>query len=54
MRQGLEMNHFNLVAALNALEDSDVPICIDTVDWHQAGDEFRKTVLMQGVCVIKP
>ena len=37
----------------DALEDSDLPICVDIVDWHQASDEFRKIVSMQGMCVLQ-
>ena len=38
----------------DAMEDSDVPICVDIVDWHQASDEFKKSVSMQGMSVIEP
>ncbi len=33
----------------NASEDSDLPICVDVVDWNQAGDEFKAMVAKQGM-----
>lgn len=38
----------------DALEDSDLPICVDIVDWHQADDEFRTVVAKQGMSVVQP
>ena len=33
----------------NAFEDSDLPICVDLVDWNQADTEFRTMVTAQGM-----
>ena len=32
-----------------AFEDSDLPICIDVVDWNQADGEFKTMVSKQGM-----
>lgn len=37
----------------DALEDSDCPICVDIVDWHQASEEFRTYVAEQGISVVQ-
>ena len=33
----------------NAFEDSDLPICVDVVDWNQADSEFKAIVVKQGM-----
>ena len=33
----------------NAFEDSDLPICVDVVDWNQADSEFKAMVAEQGM-----
>jgi predicted nucleotidyltransferase len=33
----------------NAFEDSDLPICVDVVDWNQADSEFKAMVAAQGM-----
>ena len=33
----------------NAFEDSDLPICVDLVDWNQADIEFKAMVAAQGM-----
>ena len=33
----------------NAFEDSDLPICVDLVDWNQADNEFKTMVAAQGM-----
>ena len=33
----------------NAFEDSDLPICVDLVDWNQADNEFKAMVTAQGM-----
>ena len=33
----------------SAFEDSDLPICIDVVDWNQADSEFKAMVAAQGM-----
>ena len=33
----------------NAFEDSDLPICVDVVDWNQADSAFRAMVTAQGM-----
>ena len=33
----------------NAFEDSDLPICVDVVDWNQADNEFKAAVAKQGM-----
>ena len=33
----------------NAFEDSDLPICVDVVDWSQADGEFKAMVAKQGM-----
>ena len=38
----------------DALEDSDLPMCVDIVDWNQASDSFRMAVAAQGISVIQP
>ena len=32
-----------------AFEDSDLPICVDVVDWNQADNEFKAMVTKQGM-----
>ena len=32
-----------------AFEDSDLPICVDVVDWNQADTEFKAMVSKQGM-----
>lgn len=32
-----------------AFEDSDLPICVDVVDWTQADSEFKAMVAKQGM-----
>ena len=32
-----------------AFEDSDLPICVDVVDWNQANSEFKTMVSKQGM-----
>jgi uncharacterized protein len=32
-----------------AFEDSDLPICVDVVDWNQADNEFKVMVTKQGM-----
>ena len=32
-----------------AFEDSDLPICVDLVDWNQADSEFKAMVAKQGM-----
>ena len=32
-----------------AFEDSDLPICVDVVDWNQADSEFKAMVARQGM-----
>lgn len=32
-----------------AFEDSDLPICVDVVDWNQADSEFKAMVAAQGM-----
>ena len=32
-----------------AFEDSDLPICVDVVDWNQADSEFKAMVAKQGM-----
>ncbi len=32
-----------------AFEDSDLPICVDVVDWNQADSEFKAMVTRQGM-----
>jgi uncharacterized protein len=32
-----------------AFEDSDLPICVDAVDWNQADSEFKAMVTKQGM-----
>ena len=32
-----------------AFEDSDLPICVDLVDWNQADGEFKAMVAAQGM-----
>ena len=32
-----------------AFEDSDLPICVDVVDWNQANSEFKAMVAKQGM-----
>lgn len=31
-----------------AFEDSDLPICVDVVDWNRADSEFKAMVVKQG------
>ena len=38
----------------DALEDSDLPICVDIVDWNQASDDFRTAVAAQGISIVQP
>ena len=33
----------------NAFEDSDLPICVDVVDWNQSDNEFKAMVTAQGM-----
>lgn len=33
----------------NAFEDSDLPICVDVVDWNQADSAFKAMVTKQGM-----
>ena len=33
----------------SAFEDSDLPICVDVVDWNQAGCKFKAMVTKQGM-----
>ena len=33
----------------HAFEDSDLPICIDVVDWNQADSEFKTMVSAKGM-----
>ena len=33
----------------NAFEDSDLPICVDVVDWNQADSAFKAMVTAQGM-----
>lgn len=33
----------------NAFEESDLPICVDVVDWSQADSEFKAMVAAQGM-----
>lgn len=32
-----------------AFEDSDLPICVDVVDWNRADSEFKAMVVKQGM-----
>ena len=50
----ISLNIRTLGKLKDALEDSNLPICVDIVDWHQASYEFRKTVSMQGMIVFQP
>jgi uncharacterized protein len=38
----------------NAFEDSDLPICVDVVDWNQANSEFKSMVANQGMVELQP
>ena len=33
----------------SAFKDSDLPICVDVVDWNQADSEFKAMVARQGM-----
>ena len=33
----------------SAFEDSNLPICVDVVDWNQADSAFKATVTKQGM-----
>ena len=35
-----------------SFEDSDIPICIDLVDWQQADPDFKTAVAAQGVVAL--
>lgn len=32
-----------------AFEDSDLPVCVDIVDWSQAASEFKAMIIRQGM-----
>lgn len=36
-----------------AFEDSDLPICVDVVDWNQADSEFKAMVVKQGMVELR-
>ena len=36
-----------------AFEDSDLPICVDLIDWNQADPDFKATVLPSGTVVLQ-
>ena len=36
-----------------AFEDSDLPICVDVVDWNQADSEFKAMVVKQGMVALQ-
>ena len=38
----------------DAFEDSDLPICVDLVDWLQADESFKKSVMAQGIAPLHP
>lgn len=33
----------------SAFEDSDLPICVDVVDWNQSNSKFKAMVTKQGM-----
>ena len=37
----------------SAFEDSDLPICVDVVDWNQADSAFKAMVTKQGMVELK-
>ena len=37
----------------SAFEESELDICVDIVDWHQASPEFRRTVEQSGMVRIR-
>ena len=36
-----------------AFEDSDLPICVDLIDWNQADPDFKAAVLPRGTVVLQ-
>ena len=36
-----------------AFEDSDLPICVDVIDWNQADREFKAMVVKQGMAELQ-
>jgi hypothetical protein len=43
----------NLSQLKASFEDSDIPICIDLVDWQQADPSFKSAVTAQGMVVLQ-
>lgn len=39
----------NISRLKNAFEDSDLPICVDVVDWNKADCEFKAIAAKQGM-----
>ena len=37
-----------------ALEESDLPIRVDVIDWHETSDSFRKIVERECVVLVEP
>lgn len=38
----------------DAFEDSDLPVCVDVVDWSQADEQFKTSVLASGIAPLQP
>jgi uncharacterized protein len=51
MPQPLSLRNLSQLKA--SFEDSDIPICIDLVDWQQADPSFKSAVTAQGMVVLQ-
>jgi uncharacterized protein len=37
----------------DAFEDSDLPVCVDIVDWSEADERFKASILASGTAILQ-